>query len=243
MTFSSISTIYFILFELLSSSAALKYLASQARIQSKNVGMNNLLMVDSEISSPNHRKDITEVHNNHDSTMVYIEHTDTFGVVYYANYPVFIERCLSSIANRGRMNTRIRKFQSLKYKAPARLGDEIKISPQQSKRAPGSYDMTLSTNEKDIMIMKRVFLHESPHRLNDHRIPQFYQDKRVHTMEFRLWNDEMGSNHTFTTKTIFNLMERARTTILGGFYLYNLVKLQNIDSPNNRTFEADVIDD
>ena len=53
---------------------------------------------------------------------VYIEYTDHFQVMYYANYMVFLERALCSLTNNH--CSRIANIKTIKFKKPALLGTE-----------------------------------------------------------------------------------------------------------------------
>lgn len=154
-----------------------------------------------------------------DKVRVYIENTDAFNVVYYANYPVWVERAV--LKKEKIAFGRIKAFNVLKYKRPAVLGDEIDVIVKSSKGAGNVFNVALSGERSGGEIVefasaKKVVLIENLERLTSSEFPEIESDFKTYKSHFELWLDELGINGTLTTKTIFNVFERGRTELLGG---------------------------
>ena len=148
---------------------------------------------------------------------IYIEHTDMFNVVYNANYLSFIERAISG---RDMSNCRITRFKTLKFRSPARLGDKIQVNITQpigsnkisSKVFSSSAEYSSCNN---IEYQKKFAPLNNIINVKDVSEFNIISGGKKHVSEFTVWTDELGREGYLISKTILQLMERARTDILG----------------------------
>ena len=148
---------------------------------------------------------------------VFIEDTDSFGVVYNANYPLYIERAILDAPN-----PRIVKFKSLKYKAPARLGDNLEVLLTTNEKDPLKLNAKILKQGEctELMSCMGIVHQKSSCRINGERIKfeekNYAGESPIFTSHFVVYPDEKTHINTFTTATVFKLFERARTNMLGG---------------------------
>ena len=92
-------------------------------------------MAPSELDTPYHGGFVGAEH--HFALTIYFEDTDTAGVVYYANYLKFMERARSDMLRavgidqremlRGDGSAYFVTHVDIRYRVPARLGDELQV--------------------------------------------------------------------------------------------------------------------
>jgi acyl-CoA thioesterase FadM len=141
-----------------------------------------------------------------------------FNVVYNANYLSFIERAISG---RDMSNCRITRFKTLKFRSPARLGDKIQVNITQpigsnkisSKVFSSSAEYSSCNN---IEYQKKFIPLNNIINVKDVSEFNIIPGGKKHISEFTVWTDELGREGYLISKTILQLMERARTDILGG---------------------------
>ena len=158
------------------------------------------------------------------STPVFIELTDAFGMMYNGNVPVLIERALTKENSKGRMIS----IKTLKYTNPARLGDLVSVNVQPSKKGKGTYSAKVTaTNNRDdvppvtISSATSIIVSNSE---NDDKVDQattsWNGQEKLFVSCFKLWPDELGDQSSLKmalpTRTLFNLLERGRSNMLGG---------------------------
>ena len=161
-----------------------------------------------------------QLSSNNYHHQVFIEDTDTFGVVYNANYPLYIERAIGLHYTISPSSPRIVKFKNLKYKAPSRLGDNLKLEVTPNKKNPLLLNAKIiKCRSDDIEISSCIGIEyqETLGRIDATR-EKFREEKNspVYTSKFDVYWDEKSHINTLTTETIFKLFERARTNVLGG---------------------------
>lgn len=151
------------------------------------------------------------------SLRIYIEHTDAFAVVYNANYPLFIERALAADSPEGSTFSRILGIKTLKYRNPARLGDQIDIFLEKNRSSPGKVNVKLRKSDNELVSaiissFQRTIQYIEP------SVEDSQQDSSNCRFQhrFELWRDELQLQNTLSTKLAFQLFERARTETLGG---------------------------
>ena len=163
------------------------------------------------------------------STPVFIELTDAFGMMYNGNVPVLIERALTKDHDGGRMIS----IKTLKYTNPARLGDQVSVNVQPSKKkGKGSYSAKLTaTNNREngppVTISSGTSITVSNGESNDNDeksttivTTSWNGKEKLFVSCFKLWPDEMGdlssTRMALPTRTLFNVLERGRSNMLGG---------------------------
>lgn len=151
---------------------------------------------------------------------VYIESTDAFGVMYYANYPVMLERSLSNYVG---YNVKMLSAKIMKYKQPAKLGDIVSFKISVSSRGRINAIATCKSNISNTELFSCKDITWQPLTSVDAMVQgglaspvSVVDGVRVHSFVYQVWPDEFGPDHTLTTGTVFNLFERARSDILGG---------------------------
>ena len=154
---------------------------------------------------------------------VYIESTDAFGMMFYTNFPILVERAL--VAESGTSSGMLTSFKEMKFRNPARLGDTLTLTCSNAK--------VTCSNQKgdDVFVATKAALGvRGVGHLKDIEL-----DKELTAVQkmvrFKLWPDELsessrseefpddftsGSGLFVPTRTIFNLFERGRTEALGG---------------------------
>jgi hypothetical protein len=170
---------------------------------------------------------------------VYIEFTDAFGMLYNSNIPLMMERAMAS-ANGG--PGRIVAAKSIKFRKPARLGDKLEVvvkHPLQPNCETFGIKIGASRSFGGLPSNIQALSHigaDSGHLQDDWSEEiasgtgiKFCKDRYFQTAgssdpqyqggmvsTFRVWDDELGPGGSLTTKTIFNLLERARSDAVGG---------------------------
>ena len=155
---------------------------------------------------------------------VYIESTDAFGMMFYANFPILVERAL--VAESGTSLGLLTSLKEMKFRNPARLGDTLTLTCSDAK--------VTCSNQKgdDIFVATKAALGV---RGVGTRLKEIDLDKELTAVQkmvrFKLWPDELSENSRseefpddfasgtglfVPTRTIFNLFERGRTEALGG---------------------------
>jgi acyl-CoA thioesterase FadM len=150
---------------------------------------------------------------------VYIESTDAYGMVFYPNYIVEIER---SYIKRHDTPMRILSMKNMKYRKPGRLGDRLCIRRTVSKRSgQESIDIVrIAKNSSDEVIftasgITAVALSDKSSKSSLIQSSEL-SGMNQFSFEHSVWPDERDVNGMLLTKTIFTLFERGRTDILGG---------------------------
>lgn len=141
----------------------------------------------------------------------YIESTDAFGVVFYSTYPVLLERALGTATNA--IGARLKSVKTMRFKRPARLGDRLVFACQES----GSVTCSNSVSGEELFSARKAELCRGI--VSAEAAPLRDVRFRVHVSEYAVFPDEMqgcDGSAALTTRTVFNLFERARTDVLGG---------------------------
>ena len=161
------------------------------------------------------------------SIPVFIELTDAFGMMYNGNVPVLIERALTK-GNDGR---RMVSIKTLKYTNPARLGDQVCVNIQPSKKGKAfcySAKLTAINSRSDapVTISSATSVIVSNGNGDDKEVQptvastSWSGKEKLFVSCFKLWPDEMGDlsslRMALPTRTLFNLLERGRSNMLGG---------------------------
>ena len=148
---------------------------------------------------------------------VYIEHTDAFQIMYNSNYPCITERCLSS--QHKDKARRMTKSKTMKFLKPAVLGDSIDFIATPGRADSLSVTAYRTRNQQgepekgeEIFKATGVVCSEQLDGRQSHRARAL---DTCHISEFDIYDDELHHD-LLSTKTVFNLFERARTNILGG---------------------------
>ena len=144
---------------------------------------------------------------------VYIESTDSFGVAFYATYPVLLERSLNQL--NGRMGARLKSVRLMKFRSPARLGTSLLFESS----VKGTLRLLNEDTLIDHFIARGVDLTEET--LTATHSPAILTTHPLHVSTHTLYHDEWrpsreGGALLLDTRTLFNLFERGRTDVLGG---------------------------
>ena len=158
-------------------------------------------------------------------TPVFIELTDAFQMLYNGNVPMLIERAIVAGSNTNRMIS----VKTLKFTNPARLGDLLEVSVQPSKKGGGftAKLVTMSSvNQLSVAIASATSVVIAAGADMNEVVNEASTDTplpatgKIFVSCFRLWPDELGdmsAAHTaLPTRTVFNLLERGRSNVLGG---------------------------
>lgn len=154
---------------------------------------------------------------------VFIEATDAFGMVFYANFPVLVERFLIDQAQGEHSDNQLVSFKQMKLKIPGRLGDMLRLESDESGKIS-----CRNQDEKELFTAIKAKLGDGLHT-------QIESSSFIgqHRSTFQLWPDEHKGSLCLPTRTIFNLFERGRTDILGG-----PSKLHAAQTSNNHVYVA-----
>jgi acyl-CoA thioesterase FadM len=121
--------------------------------------------------------------------------------------------------------------KTLKFTNPARLGDLLEVSVQPSKKAGGGFTAKLvassSVDQQPVAIASATSVMIATGIVANEKEEELYTNTLLSTTDkvfvscFRLWPDEMvcdmSSPHAaLPTRTVFNLLERGRSNMLGG---------------------------
>lgn len=173
--------------------------------------------------------DLNSIKSNDDLVFdTFIEFTDHYGMIYYPNYVIFMERQLSRYFNQSR---RVISIKSMKYRKAARLGDRIYVRQSISKKFKERFDFEIykmGTND-DSVSEETLFTATGvdSHSIYDENGQILRKDISFQSLnashieyassvyDFDVYQDEIGV-HGLTTKTILNLFERGRSNALGG---------------------------
>ena len=144
---------------------------------------------------------------------VYIESTDSFGVAFYATYPVLLERSLNQL--NGKVGARLKSVRLMKFRSPARLGTSLLFESS----VKGTLRLLNEDTLIDHFIARGVDLTEET--LTATYSPAILTTHPLHVSTHTLYLDEWrpsreGGALLLDTRTLFNLFERGRTDALGG---------------------------
>lgn len=148
---------------------------------------------------------------------IYIESTDAFQVAYHATFPVFLERSIGNHLNRPGM--RLRSIRNMKFKNPAIMGNTVQFEVDGDGTGAKCMD---GTSMRELYTARKAFLLEQSWIYGPLRLPLIADSLALHKSEYTVYPDEMQQDinnvniRKLTTRTIFNLFERARTDLLGG---------------------------
>ena len=155
---------------------------------------------------------------------IYIEYTDAFQIVLNSNYPMFTERALQSHHNNDNDNDkysqygRLIKCKKMMFTKPVSLGHQLSFYIHQGRKSSvgltvKAYSSSSSDDEEICFTATGAVLQPlpppsplSPPPLQPH----------THKSSYITYPDEIDHNYQYTTRTIFNLLERGRSDVLGG---------------------------
>jgi hypothetical protein len=138
---------------------------------------------------------------------VYIESTDTFGVMYYANYPLLLERSF------GQVGSRLVAFNSLKLKVSATLGDEIYCHVSQGKRGNkcsfnSKHDTVVFATATGVETSSCVTIAD-PESVES-ALATSGTGGRVHVSAFDLYHDEIDMDKTLAAPKALQTIKTAK---------------------------------
>ena len=141
---------------------------------------------------------------------VFIEHTDAFQMLLNSNFPVLVERSLACDSTAEQLVG----FRLLKLKSPGRLGDELTLDCSSSGgEQDGSKVVCRNQAGSEIFSATKAMVGVAT---DDDRQQQQQQQPPSDSFEFDVFPDELVRDGVLSTKTVFNLFERGRTSVLGG---------------------------
>jgi len=130
-----------------------------------------------------------------------------------SNFPVLVERSLASDS----ADEQLVGFRLLKLKSPGRLGDELTLDCSSS---GGEQDgsKVVCRNQAGVEIFSATKAMVGVATVDDRQQQQEQQQQQPpsDSFVFDVFPDELVRDGVLSTKTVFNLFERGRTSVLGG---------------------------